>query len=259
MSLKLIFKWIMLRIWYWYISNTDKNAEILFMNYGYHDINQQIAIDEHDEKNRFSIQLYHHLASEVEIKNKKIVEIGCGRGGGLSYIAKKFLPQSAIGIDVCGKAISFCNHYYSGEKKLIFIKSNAQKLPLENNSCDIVINVESSHRYNNMKAFLHETYRILRPGGYFLFTDFRHSNKVKEIKKLLKMCKFTILKERYINNEVVGALDLDDQRKRNLIKKLAPKFLQKIAFNFAALNGSDTYNKFISNQFVYFSYVLKKP
>jgi len=219
------------------------------MNYGYHNINQQIAIDEYNEKNRFSIQLYHHLASEVEIKNKEIVEIGCGRGGGLSYIANKFSPHSAIGIDVCRKAISFCNNYYSGEKKLLFLRGNAQKILLENNSCDIVINVESSHRYNNMKAFLQEVYRILRSGGYFLFTDFRCSNKINEIKMLLKMCNFEILKEKFINNEIVTALQMDDQRKRTLIKKLSPKLLQKIAFNFAALIGSDTYNKFISNRF----------
>ncbi|HQG56064.1 MAG TPA: class I SAM-dependent methyltransferase [Bacteroidales bacterium] len=257
MSFKPNIRWILFRIWYWYISKTDKNARVLFMNYGYHDKNQQIKIDKDDELNRYSIQLYHHLASEVEIENKSIVEIGCGRGGGLSYISKKFSPSSAVGIDLCHKAISFCKRFYS-DRKILFFKGDAQKLFLNNNSCDIVINVESSHRYNDMKAFLREVYRILKPGGYFLFTDFRQSDKIEDLKKHLEISNFEILKERFINNEVIAALELDDPRKRNLVKLLAPKFLQKIALNFAAVKGSDSYNKFISNRFVYFSYVLRK-
>jgi hypothetical protein len=67
-----------------------------------------------------------------------------------------------------------------------------------------------------------------------------------------------IIKERLINQEVIAALELDDMRKRNLIKKLAPGFLHKIAFNFAGVIDSVTYKQFVSNKYVYFSYVLKK-
>ncbi|BDX38885.1 hypothetical protein CYCD_22400 [Tenuifilaceae bacterium CYCD] len=68
----------------------------------------------------------------------------------------------------------------------------------------------------------------------------------------------TVVNENIINKEVIAALELDDNRRRKLIKKLAPKFLHKIALNFAGTVGSDTYNKFASNKYIYFSYVLKK-
>ena len=99
MAFKLNLRENFFRIWYWYVNKVDKNAEILFMNYGYHDKNQEVTIDVLNERNRYSIQLYHHLASAVEIQNKDIVEIGCGRGGGLSYIAKNFSVASAVGVD----------------------------------------------------------------------------------------------------------------------------------------------------------------
>ena len=35
------------------------------------------------------------------------MEIGCGRGGGLSYITKNFLPASAIGVDLDKLAVAF--------------------------------------------------------------------------------------------------------------------------------------------------------
>ena len=227
------------------------------MNYGYHDKNQEVIIDGLNERNRYSIQLYHHLASAVEIQNKDIVEIGCGRGGGLSYIAKNFSVASAVGVDLNKQAVAFCNKYHK-VNGLSFRHGDAQNLDLAHNTCDIVLNVESSHRYPNMQAFLQEVHRILRPGGYFLFTDFRYDFEMEEMTEMLETSGLTVMKENLINKEVVAALELDDKRKRELVKKLAPKFLYKIALIFAGTVGSDTYNKIASNNYVYFSYVLRK-
>lgn len=257
MALKLTPREILFRIWYWYVNKIDKNAEILFMNYGYHNNNQQITIDEQNEHNRYPIQLYHHLASTVEIKNKDIVEVGCGRGGGLSYVARNFSTASAVGIDRDKLAISFCNRHYK-MNGLSFLHGDAQKLELENNACDIVLNVESSHRYQNMRTFLREVYRVLRPGGYFLFADFRHDYLIEEMKIELELSGLTLMEEKFINQEVIAALELEDMRKRKLIKKLVPELLHSIALNFAGTIGSETHNKFISNKYIYFSYVFKK-
>ncbi len=74
------------RVWYWYVNKIDKNAEVLFMNFGYTDKLPAIKLEALDEGNRYSIQLYHQLVSAIDLKNKDIAEIGCGRGGGLEYI-----------------------------------------------------------------------------------------------------------------------------------------------------------------------------
>ena len=245
------------RIWYWYVNKVDKHGEVLFMNFGFHDKDQEIILDEQNEPDRCAIQLYHHLVSAAEITNKDIVEIGCGRGGGLAYITQNFLPASAKGIDLDKQAVSFCNRNYSLDG-LSFLQGDAQNLSLENHSCDVVINVESSHRYPDMTAFLREVSRILRPGGYFFFTDFRYNHEIEELKKELGLSGMTVTKERFINQEVIAALKLDDERKPKLINKLAPKILHKIALNFSGTIGSETYNRFASGKYVYFSYVLQK-
>ena len=67
-----------------------------------------------------------------------------------------------------------------------------------------------------------------------------------------------VIKERNINKEVITALELDDPRKRSLVKKLTPKFLHKIALNFSGTIGSETFNQFASNEYIYFSYILIK-
>lgn len=251
------FRESLFRGWYWYVSKVDKNAQILFMNYGYSDKGMKVAIEKEDEPNRYPIQLYHHLACEIDIKDKDIVEIGSGRGGGLSYVTSTFLPATATGVDLNDRAISFCNDYYS-QNGLSFIQSDAQNLSLEKESCDVVLNVESSHRYPNMVAFLNEVSRILRPNGHFLYTDFRYDHEMEELDEQLAKSGLSILNRRIINNEVIAALELDDLRRRKLVRKMTPRFLHKIALNFSGAIGSETYNQFLSQKYIYFSYVLKK-
>jgi ubiquinone/menaquinone biosynthesis C-methylase UbiE len=248
---------VLFRIWYWYISNIDKNAEIIFMNYGYSCPNQKVDLDPKDEPNRYSIQLYHQLASAIDLKDKTLLEIGSGRGGGLSYIAKNFPLNSAMGIDLNERAAKFCNKYYK-IKGLSFGQGDAQNLKIADSSYDAIINVESSHRYPNMNAFLREVNRILKPGGYFLFTDFRYDHEMVELKQHLASTNLSMVKEEMITPKVVKALDIDDERKRKLVKRLAPRFLWNLALNFAGTKGSETYNHFESRKYEYFTYIYQK-
>ena len=249
--MKFNFRERLFRILYWYVNKVDKNADILFMNFGFSDIDQEIQMDKQNGPEQYSVQLYHHLTSAIEIKNKDIVEIGCGRGGGLYYITRNFSPASAIGVDLDKDAVSFCNRHYRLDG-LSFLHGNAQDLSLKDNSCDVVINVESSHRYPDMTAFLGEVSRVLRPNGYFLFTDFRYDYEIEDMKKELALSGMSVIKEKFINKEVVTALELDDERRRLLVKKLAPKFLHRIALDFCGTVGSETYNQFASHKYIYF-------
>lgn len=227
------------------------------MNFGYADTEPAIILNIQDECNRYSVQLYHYLASAIELQNKDIYEVGCGRGGGLEYITRHFSPASAMGIDLDRHAIAFCNQHYS-IKGLSFLRGDAQKLPLDNNSCDIVINVESSHRYPDMNLFLSEVYRTLRPGGYFLYTDFRYDFEMPYLQKELQSSGMSLIKEEFITQHVVAALALDDGRRRMLVKKLTPRFLHKTAMNFAGTIGSETFNQFVTRKYVYFNYIFQK-
>ena len=69
------------KIWYRYITELDKGAQVTFMNYGYADP-KKIILKKSDEKDRYCIQLYHHVASAVSLKGRDVLEVGCGRGGG---------------------------------------------------------------------------------------------------------------------------------------------------------------------------------
>ncbi len=246
------------KIWYWYISVLDKNGDVVFMNFGYSNNNERIVLSEEDEINRYSIQLYHHTVSPINLKGLNILEVGCGRGGGLSYINNNMAPNSSTGVDISNKAIQFCKKHYK-DKNMSFFQCDAQMLTLKDNHFDVVINIESSHRYPRVDLFFNEVFRVLKPGGYFLFTDFRKDYQVEELESQLRESNLIIESKKDITDNVLEALTLSTPERIRLIKKLAPKFLHELGRNFSATVGTPTYIKFQTRKILYLSYVLMKP
>lgn len=245
------------KLWYSLVSKLDRNAEVQFMNYGYTSSDLKIDLSSKHEGNRYPIQLYHQIASKANLTGKDIIEVGSGRGGGLAYLMESFTPRSAVGVELNPEAVSFCNKHYN-LPGLTFTEANAEQLPFEDNSQDVVINVESSHRYANMQKFMSEVKRVLRPGGYFLITDFRHDHRMLHLKKTFTDSGLIQMVEEFITHKVVEALEKDDGRRRLLVRKLMPWFLYRTALNFAAVKGSKTFNSFTEEKMLYFNYVLQK-
>jgi ubiquinone/menaquinone biosynthesis C-methylase UbiE len=157
---------------------------------------------------KYSTQLYHHMGSKVDITGADVVEVGCGRGGGASFLAAHFKPKTYVGIDVSRGNVEFCrtHHKYPG---LSFHRADAIDLSLlKDESCDVVLNVESSHSYTSMQKFLSEVKRILRPGGYFCFTDSRHSKEIDNMRQDLLSNGLKLIEETDISQNVAVALSL---------------------------------------------------
>jgi len=244
------------RILYQYVTGLDKEAQVIFMNYGYASESEKIKLRKIDEKNRYCIQLYHHVASAINLKDKDLLEVGCGRGGGSYYIVRYFKPSSMTGVDFSGKSIEFCKKFYS-VKGLSFYVGDAESLPFEDNKFDAVINIESSHCYGNMNQFLREVFRVIRPDGHFLFADFRKKDEINNLRNQLARSGFELIKEERITQNVLRSLELDNNRKLKLIQKV-PKILHKSFSDFAGLKGTETYESFRRGDREYFNFVLKK-
>ena len=252
------FREYLFTIWYGMISRVDKKAEVQFMNYGFSCPELTVNLKDIHENNRYPIQLYHQIAAKANLDGKDIIEVGSGRGGGLAYLMDNFSPKSAVGVDLNPIAVNFCNEHYK-TPGLSFAQANAEKLPFEDNSQDIVLNVESSHRYASMANFLSEVKRVLKPGGLFLITDFRKSEKMPHLRRTFEESGLAQLLEEFITHKVVKALEKDDGRRRILAKKLMPWYLRRTALNFAAAKGTPTFNSFAEERMLYFNYVFEKP
>jgi hypothetical protein len=74
----------------------------------------------------------------------------------------------------------------------------------------------------------------------------------------LKKLNFKHIKNEIITENVVESLKLSTPNREELVRRLLPKFLQNLGRNFAAIEGTTTFNKFLTREFEYVFYVLSK-
>lgn len=102
-----------------------------------------------------------------EIKNKKIVDIGCGQGFFCRILAKH--NANVIGIDLSKKLIDIAKQYPSS-KNLEYYVANSEDLSfLEKNSFDYAISILSIGNIRNIEKTFEEIYKILKQNGKFIF------------------------------------------------------------------------------------------
>jgi len=249
------------RLWYHYLAYIDPDHEMTFMNYGYAETDPRATLpvlDREDEANRYCIQLYEHLTSGVELRGRDVLEIACGRGGGASFVARYLKPASLTGIDIAARAIDYCKRHYC-TAGLTFARGDAVALDFGRSSFDAVINVESSHYYRSMPCFLAEVRRVLKPGGWFLFADFRRREEMPALRRQLVEAGFEVVRETNITGNIVRALDADNDRKLALIHKRVPWLIRKAFKEFAGTPGSATYESFSEARWEYSSFIMKRP
>ena len=264
---------------YQFLSKTYKEKDWKFMNYGYSHtdgLSGELSLDEMDEANRYCIQLYHHVAGTINLRNLRVLEVGSGRGGGADYIKRYLMPETVIGVDFSENAVAFCHQSYA-VNGLSFEIGSAESLPFTDNSFDIVVNVETSHCYNSIDAFFGQVKRVLHEGGYLLFADFRAKAYVDILREQIHNSGLILIKETDITVNVVEALNQDSERKTSEInkqiaqvlgldneckstgiKKVIHKQLVKLILEFSGTKGSKIYEGFQSGNTVYLSFVLQK-
>ncbi|HII43378.1 TPA: class I SAM-dependent methyltransferase, partial [Candidatus Thalassarchaeaceae archaeon] len=59
------------------------------------------------------------------MREKQVLEVGSGRGGGASWIAKTHTPAKLTGVDFSAEAVGHCKRWYSAQTNLQFIEGNA--------------------------------------------------------------------------------------------------------------------------------------
>ena len=243
--------------WYQHLARHYRAADWTFMNYGFDDEAGRLKLDPMDERDRACIQLYNLVAGAVPLHGLNVLEVGSGRGGGASFIARYLKPASLTGVDLSEEAVQFCGRTHR-IRGLHFETGDAESLPFGSDVFDAVVNIESSHCYPHLSVFFNEVARVLKSGGHFLYADLRARDQVDSWRQTLKGSGLTIKAEADITSGVIRGLDADNDRKRAIIERTVPKILHNPVRDFAALRGSKMYNAFLSGSLAYHRFVLKK-
>lgn len=241
-------------------------VHLRFMNYGYAPADQAASPEllPDDEAERYPAQLYHAVASQVSLNGASVLDAGCGRGGGASHVHRYLGPAETVGCDLAHQAIAFCNRVHGGVDGLTFRQGDAMALPFPDDRFDAVVNVESAHCYPDRVGFFTEAFRVLRPGGEFLFTDFTPprvapGDERTRILAELAQVGFTLTKVTDITECIVRGLDRDDARRTREIRARFPLGTRSLARLWAGTKGSWIYRDFVEGRRAYLMYCATKP
>jgi ubiquinone/menaquinone biosynthesis C-methylase UbiE len=97
------------------------------------------------------------------------------------------------------------------------VHGDAENLPFLDESFDAVLNVEASHAYPHFNRFLSEMVRVLRPGGHFLYVDFRGFLEYDAWDTALAGLPLRMESKREINPDVLRGLDNNSGRYLHLV------------------------------------------
>jgi ubiquinone/menaquinone biosynthesis C-methylase UbiE len=249
-------------LWRWVynkIASRDVSGKFVFMNYGYNDDKEEhFQLNNQDESSRYYIQLYNHIIKDIDLCDKNIIEVGCGRGGGGSFLLRYKNPLSYTGIDLSAAAIEWCKRQYQFTNAH-WVQGLANALPVNDNSVDVVLNVESSHCYPSMNGFLREVKRVLRASGYMAFCDIRRSSGIETLDNNINASGLRVLKRYEITSKVLNALDQISPTRDSQITSVFPPIFQKAVRDFAAVKDTAVYNMLKNGQMQYLCYLLQKP
>jgi NAD(P)-dependent dehydrogenase (short-subunit alcohol dehydrogenase family)/SAM-dependent methyltransferase/acyl carrier protein len=179
-----------------------------FLNYGY------ISRGKGDEAqlevrdgvfNPSSVRLAFELIGRADLHGHRVLDVGCGRGGTVALLADRF-DIGVIGVDLSPEAIAFCRRTHRNPL-VRFEVGDAEHLPVDDASFDVVTNIESSHTYPNLRAFYAEVARVLVKGGVFFYTDLLPVPRWMEVRALLGPLGLTIKDDREITPNVLASCD----------------------------------------------------
>jgi len=246
------------KLWYPFLTRRLRGEEVIFLNYAFEtDPPMKISLTPEDEPNRACIELYHHVGTQVDFSGKHVLEVSCGHGGGASYLNGIQRPANYTGLDLNSTGIQFCQkrHHVEG---LDFIQGDAENLPFPEKSFDVVINIEASHCYPDFPRFLAEVGRVLKPGGYFLYADFRFADGIEKWEAALAKAPLQLKQTRDIGAEVLRGMECNSDKSRELLDRKLPKFLHGLGRDFAGVKDSRIYNALREGQLSYRSYCFLK-
>jgi malonyl-CoA O-methyltransferase len=107
----------------------------------------------------------------VRLAPQSILDLGCGPGVAGRALLKRYRGAQVIGVDFAPAMLREARQrrrWFSAQR---FVCADVQALPLAADSMDLVFSNLTVQWCNDPAAVLAEAWRVLRPGGLFMFTS----------------------------------------------------------------------------------------
>lgn len=240
------------------LAAANLDAYATFLNLGYADDGSPgaspVALPRH-VLNRNSVRLVLEVIGDCDLTRRSVLDVGCGRGGTTDVIERYFTPQRVVGLDLSFQAIGSCQARNRSRRRR-FLQGDSEHLPFRDGAFDAITNVESSCSYADVFSFYAEVYRLLQPGGHFLYTDYFPTDDFP--------ARLTFLKDQglveEINRDITNNVLLScDELSATRVTTFDSNNDRKTMQDFLAVPGSGPYEAMRRGEATYRILRLRKP
>ena len=138
------------------------------------------------------------IKNEVPLEGK-VLDVGIGTGLFEDFLKGKGVSLDLIGVDTDRKMIEEAK-----KKGYLVILANAEKLPFEDSSFDLVVSIDAINSVSDKEAVIREIYRVMKPGSYGVITHFCNNYTRNQVWKKME----TLTRQfKVIDARVTGNVD----------------------------------------------------
>lgn len=157
-----------------------------FINFGYWknlDISQPISKNVRLTSER---NLYRVILDKIIIKDKTILEVGCGQGVGTQFIFNHYKPIHITGLDFSVFQINKAQDRYC-QNKINFVQASAERMPFMHDAFDAVVSIQTAHYFDSFLTFTQESRRVVKPDGQVAIATYflKNNSAYDSLKKLI--------------------------------------------------------------------------
>ena len=154
---------------------------------------------------RFTVEHIHRYAIAQGIaRDLDVLDIACGEGYGSVLLSAA--AKSVVGVDIDAGVIKHASSKYA-RPSLRFLTGSADRMPLPDNSVDLVVSFETLEHHDKHEEMLLEVKRVLRPDGLFListpdkrnFSDLTGHRNSFHVKELYRDEFFSLVQKHFTN------------------------------------------------------------
>lgn len=131
----------------------------------------------------------------VSFQPHSILEIACGTGRVTKHLRKNFPPAaSLIATDINPDMLELAQQQLN-DPFITFQLADAQQLPFADTSFDLVVNQFGLMFLPDKQGGVNEAFRVLKPGGHFVFTTWDHAANMALFKLIIDETIVPLFKE----------------------------------------------------------------
>jgi len=164
-------------------------------------------------------------------KDKEVLEVACGGGMGLGYLAS--VSKKVVGGDIDKNNLKYPLEHYKRRDKIELREFDAQNIPFEDKSFDVVILYEAIYYLEKPEMFVSEAHRVLKENGVLLictvnkdWADFNPSPSSTKYFSASEL--YSLVNQKFSKVELFGAFAVSRER----IKNKTISFIKRTAMAF---------------------------